>query len=154
MKPIVFLSFVSVLALAACGNEKSPGPAAGGGQPAPTATGKDPHAGEGHGAMTSLGSLKLGDLTVQVAVEGAVEAGKTPGVDVTFEKGKPMPGTVRAWFGVESAAGSVKAKLGKEGELVMHEHVEVPKPIPEGSKLWIEAELATGTVRGSVAFQK
>lgn len=114
----------------------------------------DDHAAGGHGAMASLGSIQLGSVAVEVSQEGAVEAGKEVGVDLSFAKGKPVPSTVRAWVGVESAAGSLKAKLAKEGEDGMHGHLEVPKPLPDGSKLWFEADGAAGTSKASIAFRK
>jgi|JRYL01.1.fsa_nt_gb hypothetical protein len=114
----------------------------------------DDHAAGGHGAMASLGSIQLGSVAVEVSQEGTVEAGKEVGVDLSFAKGKPVPSTVRAWVGVESAAGSLKAKLAKEGEDGMHGHLEVPKPLPDGSKLWFEADGAAGTSKASIAFRK
>ena len=105
----------------------------------------------GHGSMTKLGNIQLGDLVVSVAQEGKLEAGKELGLDLTFLPGKPMPQSVRAWVGVESAAGSVKAKLTKEGESGMHQHVEVPSPLPAGSAIWIEADIAGKAVKASVA---
>lgn len=106
---------------------------------------------EGHGALTKLGTIQLGDIAVEVAQEGKFEAGKELGVEVTFPKGKPMPQTLRAWVGIESAAGSMKAKLTKEEESVMHGHLEVPSPLPAGSKIWIEAEGAGGTTKASIS---
>ena len=114
----------------------------------------DDHAAGGHGAMASLGSIQLGSVAVEVSQEGTVEAGKEVAVDLSFAKGKPVPSTVRAWVGVESAAGSLKAKLAKEGEDGMHGHLEVPKPLPDGSKLWFEADGAAGTSKASIAFRK
>lgn len=113
----------------------------------------DDHAVGGHGALVKLGSIQLGGVAVEVSQEGAVEAGKEVGVDLSFATGKPAPGTLRAWVGVESAAGSLKAKLDKEGD-GMHGHLEVPKPLPEGSKLWFEADGAAGTSKASIAFRK
>ena len=105
-----------------------------------------------HGAMVSLGSVKLGEFDVQVAHAGTVEAGKVLAVDVSFAKGKALP-TVRAWVGIESGVGSMKAKLAKEGEDKLHGHVAVPKPMPEGAKLWLELEGAT-PVLASIALKK
>lgn len=107
---------------------------------------------EDHGAMVKLGAVKLGEFDVQVAQEGKLEAGKEIGVDLTFAKGKALP-TVRAWVGIESGVGSMKAKLPKAGEETLHGHVEVPKPLPEGAKIWLELEGAT-PVLASIAPSK
>ncbi len=136
--------FLSALLVVGCSKAPTTTPPAGG-TPAP--------AGGGHGALVSLGSMKVGDLTIAVAQEGAFEAGHEVGFDLTFEKDK-MPATVRAWVGVEAGTGSVKKKFGKENETTMHGHVEVPKPLPEGSLLWVETESADGTAKASIAFRK
>jgi hypothetical protein len=112
----------------------------------------DDHGGGGHGAMVSLGSIQLGGVAVEVEQEGTMEPGKELGVEITFAKDKPIGGTVRAWVGVESAAGSMKGKLTKEGT-ALHGHLEVPKPLPEGSKFWFEVEGATAS-KASIAFRK
>ena len=86
--------------------------------------------------------------------EGDVTAGKEAFFDVVFAAGKPVPSTVRAWIGAESGEGSVKAKLGKEGDRALHGHVEVPSPIPGGSKLWIEIEEGGKPARASLAWNR
>ncbi|MFY9344480.1 MAG: hypothetical protein WAT39_18445 [Planctomycetota bacterium] len=145
--PVLAASFL----FAACGKEThvhTPGDG-----PGKEAGHTDDHAADGHGAMVKLGSIQLGGVAVDVSQEGTVEAGKEVGVELSFAKGKPVPGTVRAWVGVESAAGSMKGKLGKEGDSGMHGHLEVPKPLPAGSKLWLEIEGTAGTTKGSIAFR-
>ncbi len=146
--------FLSLLAasflFAACGKEEhvhTPGDGHG-----KEAGHVDDHGGGGHGAMVSLGSIQLGGVAVEVEQEGAVEAGKEVGVEISFAKDKPLIGTVRAWVGIESAAGSMKAKLGSGDH--MHGHLDVPKPLPEGSKFWFEVEGAAGTSKASIAFRK
>lgn len=151
MKPKLFPVLVLSVLFAACGKEAhvhTPGDGHG-----KEAGHTDDHGGGGHGSMASLGSIQLGGVAVEVKQEGTVEAGKEAGVDLSFAKGAAVPDTVRAWVGVESAAGSLKAKLGKEGD-GMHGHLEVPKPLPEGSKFWFEVEGATGTSKASIAFRK
>jgi len=141
--PVLVASFL----FAACGKEAhvhTPGDGHG-----KEAGHTDDHAAGGHGSMVSLGSIQPGGVAVEVSQEGNVEAGKEVGVDLSFAKGKAVPGTVRAWVGVESAAGSLKAKL--DGG---HGHLEVPKPLPEGSKFWFEADGAAGTSKVSIAFRK
>lgn len=138
--PVVLASFL----FAACGHEEVHKPGAG-----------DKAAGQGdagHGALESLGSIQLGGMTVEAFQEG--KFGAEVGVELTFPQGKPLPSAVRAWVGVESAAGSMKAKLGKEGDHGLHGHLEVPKPLPEGSKIWFEAEGVDGvTTKASIAFK-
>lgn len=145
--------FLSLLAasflFAACGKEEHvPTSGDGHAKDAGQAEGN----GGGHGAMVSLGSIQLGGVAVEVEQEGTVEAGKEVGVELAFAKDKPAPGTVRAWVGVESAAGSMKSKLGSGDH--MHGHLEVPSPLPEGSKFWFEVEGAAGVSKASIAFRK
>ncbi|MBZ0154027.1 MAG: hypothetical protein K8J09_21085 [Planctomycetes bacterium] len=113
----------------------------------------DDHGGGGHGAMVSLGSIQLDGVAVEVEQEGAVEAGKEVGVEISFAKDKPLVETVRAWVGVESAAGSMKGKLMKEGDTALHGHLEVPKPLPEGSRIWFEVDGASAG-KASIGFRK
>jgi len=146
--------FLSLLAasflFAACGKEEhvhTPGDGHG-----KEAGHVNDHGGGGHGAMVSLGSIQLGGVAVEVEQEGAMEPGKELGVEISFAKDKPLVGTVRAWVGVESANGSMKGKMMKEGT-ALHGHLEVPKPLPEGSKIWFEVEGATAS-KASIAFRK
>lgn len=146
MKPKLFPVLILSVLFAACGKEThvhTPGDGHG------TEAGHTDDHGGGHGSMVSLGSIQLGGVAVEVKQEGTVEAGKEVGVDLSFAKGAAVPGTVRAWVGVESAAGSLKAKLSG-----MHGHLEVPKPLPEGSKFWFEADGTAGTSKASIAFRK
>lgn len=152
MKPMLFPVLVLSVLFTACGKEPhvhTPGD--GHGKEAGHA---DDHGSAGHEAMVELGSIQLDGRAVGVAQEGAIEAGKEVGVELTFAKGTPVPGTVRAWVGVESAAGSMKAKLGKEGDNGLHGHLEVPKPLPAGSMFWFEVEAAGGATKTSIAFRK
>lgn len=146
--PFVVASFL----FAACGKEDAHVHKPGDGHDKAAAP-NDAHGGGGHGALVSLGSIQLGGATVAVSQEGAVEAGKEVGVDLEFAKDAALPGAVRAWVGLESAAGSTRAKLAKEGDHVLHGHMEVPKPLPAGSKLWFEAEGAAGVTKASIAFK-
>jgi len=58
---------------------------------------------------------------------------------------------VRAWIGVESGQGSMKGRLTKETERIVHGHIEVPDPIPASSKCWIEIE-ANGEERAKAVL--
>ena len=101
---------------------------------------KDGH-GEGHGKRHELGKADIGGFSVTVAALGEIEAGHEGVLDVEVSGG--VPSTVRAWVGVESGQGSLKAKLDKEGD-DYHGHVEVPATLPAGSAVWIELEDAQG----------
>ena len=137
MKPKLFPVLVLSVLFAACGKEAhvhTPGDGHG-----KEAGHTDDHGGGGHGSMASLGSIQLGGVAVEVKQEGTVEAGKEAGVDLSFAKGAAVPDTVRAWVGVESAAGSLKAKLDKEGDdgMVM---VMVPGGIVVADPGWYRHE--------------
>jgi hypothetical protein len=132
--------------VAACGGEpaKSATPAAG----APSAPA------EHHGDEHPLGQLTIGSHTFQVVQEGDVAAGAEAAITLEFPADKPLPDTVRVWFGVESGQGSMKARLGKEGAHARHGHVVVPKPLPEGSKVWIEIDENDQKQRASIAWHE
>ena len=152
MKPKLFPGLALSVLFAACGKAAhvhTPGDGHG-----KEAGHSDDHGTAGHGALVDLGTTQLDGIAVGVAQEGTIESGKEVGVALAFPKGKPVSGTVRAWVGVESAAGSVKVKLGKEGDSTMHNHLEVPNPLPEGSRFWFEFEGATGTSKSSIPFRK
>ena len=147
--------FLSLLAasflFAACGKEvhvHTPGDGHG-----KEAAHTEDHGSGGNGAMVSLGSIQLGGVAVEVEQAGGMEPGKELSVEISFAKDKPIVGTVRAWVGVESAAGSMKGKLGKEGDTALHGHLEVPTPLPEGSKIWFEVEGASAS-KASIGFRK
>lgn len=143
------LLFASVLPFAACGKsgtEVVTPPKAG--APAPA----DDH---GHGTPHDLGSMTIGAHTFELVQFGKVEAGQEVAVELTFAKDKALPGTLRAWIGIESGEGSMKAKVGKDADHpnALHGHVDVPAKIPAGSKLWLEIEENGKTERGSIAWQ-
>lgn len=94
-----------------------------------------------HGEREELGSAKIGDASVTVAVFGEIEAGHEAVLDIEVE-GLPVS-TVRAWVGISSGRGSLKGLIeGKDGEY--HGHVEVPATLPEGSAVWVELESEGG----------
>lgn len=90
-----------------------------------------------------LGTKEVGGYSVKVEQESAVKAGEEAAFVVSVTKGAGKPKAVRAWLGVGSAEGSVKAKGVPEGD-ELHCHVEVPKPLPEKSQFWVEVETASG----------
>lgn len=98
----------------------------------------DDHASE---ERTEVGTAKIGGHNVTLAVLGDVEAGHEAVLDVEVEGGAVA--AVRAWVGVSSGRGSLKARIdGKEGDY--HGHIEVPGKLPEGSEIWVELEDADG----------
>lgn len=153
MNPNICIAFVLSAALAACGKDTPAHPPGAHVHPDGTVHKDEPKGHAGHGEEVALGQVKLGDYTVDVKQAGKVEAGKEAAFELAFPKGRALPGTVRAWIGVESAQGSLKAKCDKEGDAGMHGHVEAPKPIPAGSMLWLEVETPAGTSKTSIAFR-
>mgnify|MGYP006969362157 CR=1 FL=1 len=109
--------------------------------------GKDGHG--GHGERHELGKADIGGFSVAVATLGEIEAGHEGVLDVEVSGGAPA--AVRAWVGVESGQGSLKAKLDKEGD-DYHGHVEVPATLPSGSAVWVEIEDAQGK-RSTASFK-
>lgn len=147
MTKLLLPSLSLLLLFAACGTDaKAPTPTpTAGGQTAPM---------DDHGTPHPLGNMTIGAHTFEVIQEGDVQAGHEAALDLKFPAGKPLPGTVRAWIGIESGQGSMKGRLTKESERIVHGHVEVPKPIPEGSKIWIEIEESGAKLRASVAWHQ
>lgn len=135
------------LTFTACGADPVKTPSTSGGTGTTT-----PHDDE-HGERKPLGNLTIGAHTFAVIQSGTIEAGQQGNLDLEFPAGKPVPGTVRAWVGIESGVGSMKAKLGPEGDRGVHGHLAVPKPIPAGSMIWIEIEDGATTARGSIAWK-
>jgi hypothetical protein len=134
--------------LCACSKE----PPAGGGPTGTAPTGGAAPAGHGSGDEIMLGSVTVGAHTFEVTHTG-IAAGKEAHIDLTFAAGKPRPGTVRGWVGIESATGSMKGKFTNEGENGMHGHITPPSPMPAGSKLWLEVEENGKTTTGSIALK-
>ena len=144
MNLLRLLPCVAALAfVAACTQDppKDPGPKPGG--PPPADTGH-------HGEQLDLGQAELGAFPVTAKRGKQLQPGAELDVDLEFPAGTALPPVVRAWVGVQDATGSMRTKLGKEGDRVMHGHLEVPKPLPAGSRLWVEIEPAAGAkVTGS-----
>ena len=147
MKNLLLPLLTASLLFAACGGEPAKNPTT------PTAAGPKAGAMDDHGERKPLGDLTIGTHTFALIQYGAIEAGKEASFDLEFPAGKALPGTVRAWVGVESGQGSMKARLAKEGDRTVHGHVQVPKPIPEGSKVWIEIEEGGAPARGSTGWK-
>lgn len=133
------------LSLAGCGDDPS-------GKPAPGDAGAQMAENE-HGERRALGSLTVAGHTFEVIQFGDVAPGADPAVDLEWPAGAVRPAVVRAWIGVESAVGSRKALLQKEGDRVVHGHLDVPKDLPADSRLWIEIEDGERKGTGSIAWR-
>ena len=146
MKPITLPLLLCALApFVSCTKHEDPK------TPPANATGAAPMDDHGHGPAKPLGAMTIGAHTFDVVQEGDVKAGEDLPVDLKFAAGKPLPANVRAWIGVQSGEGSRKAKLTKENDTTLHQHVDVPSPLPAGSALWIEIEENGKTEAKSVA---
>ena len=158
MKPTFALSLFASLTLVACGRDTPTHPTGTHTHADGTVHKDEPaspagaHAHE-HGERIELGTIKVGEHTISVFQLAKIEAGKEADFDLDFPAGKPLPGTVRGWIGLESGVGSLKVKFEKETDSRMHGHPEGPNPIPAGSMLWIEIEGAGGTSKASLAYR-
>jgi hypothetical protein len=140
------LLLVALVPFASCSKHEDPKT-----PPANTSGNAAPVDDHGHGTPKPLGSMTIGAHTFEVVQLGDVKAGEETFVDLKFAAGKPLPGTARAWIGVQSGEGSRKAKLGKDKDTTLHGHVDVPSPLPAGSALWIEIEEGGKTEAKSIA---
>ncbi len=144
MKTPLSALLLSSLAFVACSKQPAAAPSNG-------TTPQQPLAHDDHDTQP-IGDLTIGAHTFTVRA-AAVDAGKEVPLDLEFGAGKPMPGTVRAWIGVEAGTGSMKAKLTKEGDRTLHNHLLAPRPLPEGSRIWVEIDDGTNIARGSIAWK-
>jgi hypothetical protein len=94
-------------------------------------------------AKSDLGTTTVAGLKLTASQLGDVKAGQPAVFEVAVEKEQAKPKAVRAWVGVASAEGSVKAKGEAHGD-DYDVHVAVPAKLPESSQLWVEVELARG----------
>lgn len=147
MKLPLALVLPLVWLLTACGQSGTPTTQPGGSSAATVGKSDD------HGEKKPLGPLTIGAHTFEVIQYGDVKPDHEASFDLEFPAGKPVPETVRAWIGIESARGSMKAKLGKEGDRGKHGHVDAPATIPANSKVWFEIEENGQTARGSIAWK-
>lgn len=106
---------------------------------------------EDHGPPRPLGKVNLGGMEIEVILLGEVTGGGA-NIDLAFPAGARMPSAARGWVGIETAVGSRKALLHKEGATDMHGHLDVPKPPPAGSQIWIEIEADGKTSAAAVSY--
>jgi hypothetical protein len=149
MKTLPLLLSASFLAFAACGKDAAPAkPAANGPVAEPLESGA--HA---HGDEKPIGPMTLGAYSFTVVQLGDVKAGAEAVFELEFAKDAKVPSLARAWLGVESGQGSMKARFGKEGDHGLHAHVQAPDALGADAKLWIEIEADGVTERAATAWK-
>ncbi|MHC4892445.1 MAG: hypothetical protein ACYTFV_03585 [Planctomycetota bacterium] len=94
-----------------------------------------------------LGSVEIGDLTVELAQgHGGIAAGKESHLVVKLPYADAGATAVRAWIGTEDRTLSL---VGKAEYAAAHDdydlHATAPDPLPEGAQWWIEIERPDGT---------
>lgn len=110
-----------------------------------------------HGAAVELGTAMIGDWSVRAARDaGAISPGGDAPIDVWLTGGTSKVAAVRFWIGIESAAGSVKARADIENPAQpnhWHTHAEIPNPLPVDARLWVELDIeGVGKKTGSFAL--
>lgn len=109
----------------------------------------DDHDDHAHGDKTDLGKQEVDGFTVEVGIYGSVKAGDEAVLDVEISGKKCQ--ALRCWIGIESGAGSMRAKFdGEDG--TYHGHAEVPDPVPAGSAIWLNLEAEDGK-RSQTSFK-
>lgn len=99
--------------------------------------------GDDHGTEHELGEIEIAGSVLHVSVGGEPGPNVTLHIDIEVESG-PIPTTIRAWVGNESADGVAKGKAhGSNGDY--HVDATCPAELGEGSSLWIEVESVDGT---------
>ena len=101
------------------------------------------HDDHSHEDARDIGTKDAGPAKVNLTLYGDVKAGFEAVMDVRVENMKPE--AVRAWVGIASGEGSIRAKLDERDGGEFHGHVDVPTKLPEGSAVWIELEAPDGT---------
>jgi hypothetical protein len=95
------------------------------------------------GPKVDLGKQDIAGYSVAVTQYGEVKPGASMSYEIVLSGGAGKPKAVRAWYGVESAEGSVKAKAVEQAKY-WDADLELPEKLPDGSKLWVEVETNAG----------
>jgi hypothetical protein len=103
---------------------------------------------EHKGKRTDLGKQEINGYTVAVTQIGEPKAGGELSLEIVLTGGAAKPKAVRAWYGVESAEGSTKAKA-VETEKYWDADLDLPAKLPDNSKCWIEIETPDGKKKAS-----
>jgi hypothetical protein len=103
---------------------------------------------EHKGKRTELGKQEIAGYTVAVTQIGEPKAGGELSYEIVVTGGAGKPKAVRAWYGIESAEGSTKAKA-VETEKFWDADLELPAKLPDKSACWIEIETADGKKKAS-----
>ena len=98
---------------------------------------------EHKGKRTELGKQEIAGYTVAVTQIGEPKGGAELALEIVLTGGAGKPKAVRAWYGVESAEGTPKAKA-VETEKYWDADIELPAKLPENAKCWIEIETPDG----------
>lgn len=98
-------------------------------------------------AETSLGTVRIGELDVELAQgHGAIEAGKEGHLVVKLPYTDGGATIVRAWIGTQDRTLSF---VGKGEYAASHDdydvHATAPDPLPEDARWWIEIDRPDGT---------
>lgn len=104
--------------------------------------GKEAEKGEaGESTGRSLGTQTIGAYSVTVTQQSDFKPGGKTKFFIKPEGGQGEPTAVRAWYGVESAEGSLKVKAGFDAADNDYDAVvEIPATPAADAKLWVEVE--------------
>ncbi|QDV06149.1 hypothetical protein Poly30_16540 [Planctomycetes bacterium Poly30] len=96
---------------------------------------------EERGAV-DLGSIEIAGATLVLDAAASPTPGETVTINANVKSGK-LPETLRMWYGLESAVGSMKAKADVHDDH-LHVDVEIPAEAMQSPMLWLEAQAASG----------
>ena len=105
------------------------------------------HMGEEHHDEVDLGTVRIGDMDVELAQgHGALAPGKELHLVIKLPYSDSGASVVRAWLGTEDRFASVVAKAEYAASHDDYDvHAIAPDPLPETTMWWIEIEKPDGT---------
>jgi hypothetical protein len=137
---MVLMVLVAGVALAGCGKGEE---------------GEKAEQGEGSSTGRSLGTQQVGPYSVTVTQQSDFKPGGKTKFFIKPEGGQGEPTAVRAWYGVESAEGSLKGKAGFDAADGDYDAVvEIPATPAADAKLWVEIEAAGAKSTAGFAVPK
>ena len=105
----------------------------------------------GESTGRSLGTQKIGAYSITVTQQSDFKPGGKTKFFIKPEGGQGEPSAVRAWYGVESAEGSLKGKAGFDAADGDYDAVvEIPAQPAADAKLWVEVE--AGDAKNTAGF--